>query len=131
MYQIKASIDHLSEGVATFDPMYVLAKLRAEFPDLDDDFEDHLLATCRQIASITGDRETGAMRTAVKDLYERGPALRFEIPVGENRKVKGVVERYWILVSSKEPFPVEFEQKFVAFLKSLWMQQPEIQVKSE
>jgi len=121
MHKFTANIDHNSDGVATFDPIQVIARLRAIYPDLEDDFQDHLLSTCKAFAR---EGETnGALKIAVKDLYERGPAIRFRIPLDDGRELRGVAERYWVILSCEDPIPKVHRPRIRAFLSSLFFQE--------
>ncbi|MGJ8641759.1 MAG: hypothetical protein ACSHYA_20380 [Opitutaceae bacterium] len=126
MNEIGIKLDWNSEGVGCFDPIQLIARLRLEFPETETKECDHLLNTCKAIAELGGNEITPALKSAVKDLHERGPAIQFEIPVSAQKKAKGIAERYWMRVSSEEPFPGEFENRFMKFLLSLHLQNIEI-----
>lgn len=118
-------MDWNSDGVGCFDPLQIVARMRVAFPELKCDERDHLLDTCKTI-SRAADGESAALRAGVKDLYERGPVILFEIPYSSGRTIKGVVERYVMRVSSDEPLPDKFVEEFTSFLESLKLQEIEI-----
>jgi hypothetical protein len=121
-FTIEARIDHLSDGVGTFDPVQVVARMRGVFPELIESPRDYLWETCDRLRKMTGEGVDGALRIAVRDMQERGPKILFEIPLPCGRTVKGTAERYWVSVTSKEDFPSDFRRRFTAFLESLKLQ---------
>ena len=119
-FTIEARIDHLSDGVGCFDPVQVVCRLRAAFPELIESTRDHLSETCDRLRELDGGGE--AVRIAVRDMQQRGPKIQFEIPISGGRSVKGTAERYWVLVTSGETFPDDFRRRFITFLESLTLQ---------
>jgi len=81
---------------------------------------DHLWEVCYHFRKLDG--AEAALRTAVRDMQERGPAIQFRIPLSDGHSVDGVAERYWVRVSSQADFPEDFRLRFTAFLGSLTLQ---------
>jgi hypothetical protein len=123
-FTIEARIDHRSDGVGCFDPVQVVCRLRDAFPELIESSHDCLWEACDQVRKLEG--AEAAVRTAVRDMQERGPKIQFEIPILGGRSVKGTAERYWVLVTARETFPDDFRRRFVAFLESLTLQSIQI-----
>jgi hypothetical protein len=119
-FQIIARLDHLSDGVGCFDPVQVVSRMRATFPQLIEHSRDYLWETCDRIRKSTA--EDGALLVAVRDMQERGPKILFEIPLAGGHTITGTAERYWVHVSSKEAFPKDFQETFTRFLNSLNLQ---------
>ena len=121
-FEIGARIDHLSDGVGCFDPMQVMHRMRATFPELIEESRDYLWETCDRIRQITGDGAEGALLIAVRDMQERGPKILFSIPLPDGRSIRGTAERYWVCVTSSEDFPDDFRRRFTHFLNGLSLQ---------
>ena len=121
-FHITARIDHLSDGVACFDPIQVLSRLRNAFPELIENSRDYLWETADRLRQITDPDSVAALRIAVRDMQERGPKFLFTIPLPDGRTITGTAERYWISVSSSEDFPEDFRRRFTAFLNGLFLQ---------
>ena len=119
-----ARIDNLSDGVGCFDPIRVMHRMRASFPELIEDKCDYLRETFNRLREITDDGTRGndARLTAVRDLQERGPKILFIIPLPDGRSIRGTAERYWVLVTSSDDFPHDFRQRFTNFLHGLSLQ---------
>lgn len=125
MAKITIKIDWNSECVGCFDPIQVVARMRVVFPNLITNERDFLLETCKGIAELSSG-EMGALKTAVKDLYGRGPIILFSIPQPDGSEVTGTAERYWMHVSSAKSFSKEFREKFLSYVNNLCMQKIEI-----
>jgi hypothetical protein len=121
-FAIAARIDHRSDGVACFDPIQVVCRMRVAFPQLIEHSRDYLWETCDWMRKLTRPGSDGALRIAVRDMQERGPKVLFEIPLAGGHVVRGTAERYWVHVSSTDAFPEEFRQAFTEFLNSLKLQ---------
>jgi hypothetical protein len=121
-FHIGARIDHLSDGVGCFDPVRVIGRMRAAFPQLIEQARDYLWETCDRIRQSTGEGSQGALRGAVRDMQERGPKILFEIPLADGHVVTGTAERYWVRVTSNDDFPQDFRRAFTQFLSSLELQ---------
>jgi hypothetical protein len=119
-FTIEARVDHLSDGAGCFDPIQVLHRMRAAFPDLAESTRDYLWETCDAFRTLSEPGAEKAFRSAVRDMQERGPKFLFEIPLPDGRSIKGTVERYWVSVTSLgSDFPDDFRQRFIAFLETL------------
>lgn len=125
-FTITARIDHMSDGVGCFDPIQVVCRMRGAFPNLIEHSRDSLREAADYFRKLTDEGSEGALRSAVRDMQERGPKINFEIPWSDGRLIKGTAERYWVLVTSDENFPDDFRDRFHEFLQSLWLQPIEI-----
>ena len=118
-FEIAARIDHLSAGVGCFDPMQVVNRMRVAFPELIVENRDHLQEACE---FFRGKGAEGALRIAVRDIQERGPAILFQIPLSDGRSIRGWAERYSVRVTFAENFPDDFRDRFTDFLRRLFLQ---------
>jgi hypothetical protein len=126
-FTIEAHIDHLSDGVGCFDPLQVMSRMRRAFPELVENTRDYLGDACDQFRKCSDAGAEDALRSAVRDMQERGPKILFEIRLPDGRFLKGTAERYWVSVTSKgEDFPEDFRRRFIAFLETLTLQSIEI-----
>jgi hypothetical protein len=126
-FTIEARIDHLSDGVGCFDPIQVMYRMRGPFPELVEESRDYLAETYEGLCRIAGDG-TAALRTAIRDMQERGPKINFRIPLPDGRSVRGTAERYWVLVCSSEDFPEDFRRRFSEFLHGLYIQPIQVSI---
>ena len=121
-FKTGACLDHLSDGVGCFDPIQVMCRMRAAFPELIEESRDYLYETFERIRQIASDDSEGALRVAVRDMQERGPKILFHIPLPDGRSVRGTAERYCVFVFSSEAFPENFRRRFIHFLHGLHLQ---------
>ena len=121
-FEIGARIDHLSDGVGCFDPIQVMCRMRAAFPELIEESHDYLTETFERIRQIVGGGSEGALRVAVRDMQERGPKILFRIPLPDSRSIRGTAERYCVFVFSSEEFPEDFRRRFTRFLHELHLE---------
>lgn len=97
--------------------------MRVAFPEIIESTRDVLWETCDHFRRLErSDGVDGALRIAVRDMQERGPAILFTIPLSDGRSVSGIAERYRVEVSSQEEFPEDFRRRFTAFLGNLALQ---------
>jgi hypothetical protein len=121
-FEIAARVDHLSKGVGCLDPIRVVARMRVAFPELVENSRDCLWEACDYFRKSTHEGSGGALRTAVRDMQERGPQIIFSIPLPDGQSIGGVAERYWVRVTSSEEFPEDFRRRFTEFLHGLSLQ---------
>jgi len=69
------------------------------------------------IVELHKNEGSGAVRNALRDLIERGPALRFRIPRADGNFYVGLVDCQRITVSSEKSFGEVFRTDFEEFLK--------------
>ena len=124
-FEIGARIDHLSDGVGCFDPMQVMCRMRASFPELIEESRDYLWETAdrlRQMARGGSEGAEAALHIALRDMQERGPKILFRIPLPNGRSIRGTAERYCVFVTCSEDFPEDFRRRFTHFLRGLSLQ---------
>lgn len=117
--RLTAAVNHQDTELGVFNPLVVFSRLEHAFPSAERFGSDHLEDVCVSIIELSKNEGSGAVRTALRDLIDRGPALRFRIPRGDGKFYIGIVDRQKVTVSSVEPFEDEFREDFERFLTTL------------
>ena len=122
-------VDYHETELGVFNPLVLFSRMEHAFPEIEKFGGDHLEDTCASIVELHKNEGSGAVRIALRDLIERGPALRFRIPRSDGSFYVGLVDRQSITVSSLKPFGEVFRTDFEEFLKMLKF--PQICINSE
>ena len=95
VYRLTARVDDRRTEMFSFNPLVALSRVLHAFPEAEKLGGDHLEDTCVGIAEMAASsgKGTGAVRIALKDLVDRGPALRFRIPRDDGGYYEGIADR--------------------------------------